>query len=361
MDFFKKYLAMIGQSFYDLILIDVFIDNHEIKGKFKCVCGNEIIQNPNVIIKGDTKSCGCKQKSDRQKQRGQLIGKVFHYLMILDVIPGSKGKASFCKCQCRCGNIKLIRTNAILRETTKSCGCWRLEVSRRKGKDHNSFNHNISDEHRYLRDVKKRVSKEYNFFRNAVKKRDCYKCRICGSPYCLRVHHLESYAKNEGLRYDANNGIVLCETCHNIFHYLFNQFNNTKKQYEHFEGMYYTLGLTYLKTLYLNKQRPESFWYQFYNLSSKLLKTTNILNYDPLEQIRLLIDVVFDKISAVVIDYQTVKYDQITREFKYLYKTIPYYDFLSLNNNFNCYNFSYKNIELQNKIDYINNFDYYEQ
>jgi 5-methylcytosine-specific restriction endonuclease McrA len=50
-----------------------------------------------------------------------------------------------------------------------------------------------------------------------VKHRDG-KCVNCGSKKELNAHHVESYAKNESLRFDVNNGITLCRACHIDYH-----------------------------------------------------------------------------------------------------------------------------------------------
>jgi hypothetical protein len=48
----------------------------------------------------------------------------------------------------------------------------------------------------------------------------CQKCSFSGRSgnRILNAHHIESYTKNESLRYDLENGICLCNRCHTIFH-----------------------------------------------------------------------------------------------------------------------------------------------
>lgn len=47
-----------------------------------------------------------------------------------------------------------------------------------------------------------------------VKKRDGYECKICGSTHRLHAHHIIPRKKAESLKYDLNNGITLCNSCH---------------------------------------------------------------------------------------------------------------------------------------------------
>ena len=81
---------------------------------------------------------------------------------------------------------------------------------------------------------KRKFDLESKYWAVQVKKRDNYTCQKCNnkpSNY-LVSHHLYSYIKYKSLRYDINNGITLCQNCHQVFHEKFGFFNNTKKQYE---------------------------------------------------------------------------------------------------------------------------------
>jgi len=51
-------------------------------------------------------------------------------------------------------------------------------------------------------------------WRKEVKKRDGQKCRKCGDNENLHVHHIKSFSKYPKLRFDLNNGMILCLKCH---------------------------------------------------------------------------------------------------------------------------------------------------
>lgn len=63
----------------------------------------------------------------------------------------------------------------------------------------------------------KRPSKDpkYTEWRKKVIKRDKHKCQM---PNCKKmgrdVHHILRWADSPSLRYEPNNGILLCKTCH---------------------------------------------------------------------------------------------------------------------------------------------------
>jgi hypothetical protein len=50
-----------------------------------------------------------------------------------------------------------------------------------------------------------------------VKERD-KKCIHCGSDQDLHAHHIKQYKDHPELRYDVNNGITMCQTCHINYH-----------------------------------------------------------------------------------------------------------------------------------------------
>lgn len=69
----------------------------------------------------------------------------------------------------------------------------------------------------------------------AVKKRDNYTCRVCGvRNVYLHSHHQNSFDWCIEQRFDINNGVTLCQTCHDRYHIIFGLGKNTKLQFEEF-------------------------------------------------------------------------------------------------------------------------------
>jgi predicted DNA-binding protein YlxM (UPF0122 family) len=63
------------------------------------------------------------------------------------------------------------------------------------------------------------------YWKNSVKRRDGFRCQMCGvdglveCPHCgtkpsLHVHHIKSWIHHPELRLDISNGVTLCEKCH---------------------------------------------------------------------------------------------------------------------------------------------------
>lgn len=47
-----------------------------------------------------------------------------------------------------------------------------------------------------------------------VKERDGWKCTKCGSQKNLHAHHIVPWKEKKELRFDVNNGITVCNSCH---------------------------------------------------------------------------------------------------------------------------------------------------
>lgn len=64
-----------------------------------------------------------------------------------------------------------------------------------------------------------RNNKEYREWRKKVFERDKYTCNNCNTiGGILNAHHIKKYKNFPKLRYEVNNGITLCESCHRLEH-----------------------------------------------------------------------------------------------------------------------------------------------
>lgn len=70
-----------------------------------------------------------------------------------------------------------------------------------------------------------RNSPEYTDWRNKVINRDRV-CKICGGDKHLHAHHIYSYHANPELRIDVDNGITLCQFCHDKYHSYYGKKSN---------------------------------------------------------------------------------------------------------------------------------------
>lgn len=86
---------------------------------------------------------------------------------------------------------------------------------------------------------------QYDEWRNAIYRRDDYTCQCCGarskkdSPVSLNAHHINNFSTNYELRFNIDNGITLCDSCHSMdnegsFHRLYGTRNNTREQLDEY-------------------------------------------------------------------------------------------------------------------------------
>ncbi|BDH60132.1 hypothetical protein MTP04_02620 [Lysinibacillus sp. PLM2] len=95
-----------------------------------------------------------------------------------------------------------------------------------RGENHPNWNPELTDTER----IKERKSFEDTQWRLSIYRRDRFKCQKCGSNKHLNAHHVLNHKTHKELRYDVNNGVTLCETCHIEFHKTYGYFDNTREQ-----------------------------------------------------------------------------------------------------------------------------------
>ena len=84
-----------------------------------------------------------------------------------------------------------------------------------------------------------RRSKEYRHWRVKVIRRD-KKCVICGSIKNRQAHHMNHATYFSDERFDPENGITLCASCHQQFHNNFKQNTRqkcTKEDFKNFKDL----------------------------------------------------------------------------------------------------------------------------
>ena len=195
-----------GMRFHKLIAIDY--DTKQKKWDCLCDCGKKTLVAPSALIRGRTKSCGCLAGGGNIED---LTGSVFGRLTVI----GYNG-SGFRECLCSCGNTVSVRASLLKSGQTRSCGCLKSELHQKMMNSANNpmYNGKLTNKDR----IRKRLSPQYNIWRNAVMSRDGYRCDNCGIDQYLVVHHIFSYKHYPNDRYNTDNGITLCRTCHNNFH-----------------------------------------------------------------------------------------------------------------------------------------------
>lgn len=84
------------------------------------------------------------------------------------------------------------------------------------------FNHSIYH-HNWKGGVYETIAKirncpDYRHWKKSILKRDNYTCQLCGSIKFIHVHHIMEFSKYPNDRFNIDNGIALCRTCHIQIH-----------------------------------------------------------------------------------------------------------------------------------------------
>lgn len=149
-------LNLIGQKFGKLTVISRAENSKSNKTRWNCVCdcGNTSIPTGSALKNGKSSSCGCNQRvaaSNVLKKRfDDITGKKFNRLLVLNRIE-NKNKKPWFLCKCDCGNLKEIAAQRLRSGTTKSCGCYKLEIKVKQ-----LTKHGLSRTKEYLRQKARR-------------------------------------------------------------------------------------------------------------------------------------------------------------------------------------------------------------
>lgn len=236
--------TFIGKKFGKLEIVELGSKHKYI---CKCDCGNTKEFNMYNVVKGKSKSCGCSKKNSKTPL--DLTGNSYGRL---NVLKKSKKTGSNYKkywlCKCDCGVIVEVEQSQLRRGKTKSCGCLNRELSSKRMSGENNpmygvrgekcpnWNPNLTTEERIIN----RDTVENYHFKESVAKRDKRTCQCCGikstskHKVSMHVHHIFNYTEYKELRYDVNNGIMLCKPCHVSFHKKYGYMNNNKHQLDEF-------------------------------------------------------------------------------------------------------------------------------
>lgn len=218
---------LIGQRFGKLVAIrrtDKKRYTHFI-WECKCDCGNICYVDGCNLNGGHTLSCGClRVERLTEVVIKDLTRQKFGRLTVLKKTDERRGGAVVWKCQCDCGNICYVSCDCLTMGHTQSCGCLQREHARELGKQQvgensPSYNPNLTDEERAFH----RSDLNNKQWSKGVKTKAKHTCDCCGyvgyeNDGYMRSHHLNNFKNNPNLRYDLNNGVCLCESCHNKFH-----------------------------------------------------------------------------------------------------------------------------------------------
>lgn len=104
------------------------------------------------------------------------------------------------------------------------------------GERNGMWNSELTEEERERYKRHARRYPGYKDFRKSVYERDKYTCQVCSDDTGgnLVVHHLNGFHWDVNGRTDINNGVTLCNDCHNEFHRIYGRRDNNFFQFSQF-------------------------------------------------------------------------------------------------------------------------------
>lgn len=133
----SKMIDITGQKFNRLTVIERAENSPQGRARWlcECECGKRKIIMGSQLRNGSVKSCGCLQKEKAadimqkvqkigsQKRLNDLTGQTFGYLTVIERDTSIEKNRPYYRCKCKCGNIKTVFGQFLVRGDTKSCGC----------------------------------------------------------------------------------------------------------------------------------------------------------------------------------------------------------------------------------------------
>jgi hypothetical protein len=175
----------------------------------KCECGNKVAVQGTHLRSGNTVSCGCwKSEYSARINPFEVIEMVGHRQGRLVVVKRAKksvkkGEARWI-CRCDCGTVFEVVGSNLRNGCTRSCGCIQHEMC---GENSPTWRGGVSFEP---------YDAQFNDrFKERVRKRDHYACRLCGisteeNGQAMDVHHIDYDKLNSVM----SNCVSLCRSCH---------------------------------------------------------------------------------------------------------------------------------------------------
>lgn len=224
----SRRLNLVGQSFGRLT-VTAFAGKKKGRPSWacSCSCGGTIEARGDMLRAGATWCCGCEHRAPTGPSPVLVNheGRRFGMLTVIerDTIRSRPG-IQYWRCMCDCGNGTVVYAGQLAGGKTKSCGCLR----RRRGAASPIYDAEMPDGERRRR----RWNAALREWRTSVFHRDNYRCRACGGGGYLQAHHIEAWAHAIALRFDVDNGVTLCRSCHAAFHSAYGSGSNMRKQYD---------------------------------------------------------------------------------------------------------------------------------
>lgn len=211
--------SKVGKVYGDLVVLEDYLPNRRVR--VKCKCGKIVLKDKEQLTAGVTKTCGLELCKARVKN---LTGKIFGHLTAQQLVKIQGRPHSYWNCLCVCGNQKTVRANILLKGTTTSCGCKQYsERPKFKTLDEVGSTHVFGQYKRQAKSRGLSFDLTFEEFLPFLKK-NCYYCGIGPSnkwnPNRANEKELYHYTgvdrKDSKFGYSLENCVPCCGKCNTV-------------------------------------------------------------------------------------------------------------------------------------------------
>lgn len=216
-----------GKTFNDLTATSYsHCKNKKHYWNFVCKCGREVIKRRDQVLNGKFKHCG-EHKSNRWISLEDITGNRYNRLVAIKKLENNKHNQIVWLFKCDCGNEIETEKNVVIRNITKSCGCYQKDKIREIGyKNQKEFG--LSAYNQLFGSYKKSAkNRNYCFELNNEQferliKDNCYYCgeipkQIKKSPTSTHTYVYNGIDRiNNDIGYVLENCITSCGKCNKM-------------------------------------------------------------------------------------------------------------------------------------------------
>jgi hypothetical protein len=123
----------VGERFGRLVVIYRVPGSNPIKYHCKCDCGKEVDIVKYGLLKGDTRSCGCLKSELLRKRASKDLVGKRFGRLTVLSKAGMYNGQQKWLCKCDCGNTTEVITSYLTTGDTKSCGCYKIDKVTKHG------------------------------------------------------------------------------------------------------------------------------------------------------------------------------------------------------------------------------------
>lgn len=165
----------------------------------QCDCGNTVGVVAGSLNSGNTRSCGCLKDEWENPNASQYEGKRFGRLVVLERAANTKNGQTRWLCACDCGGTTISTQYDLAGGYTKSCGCYKRDLTIARNTTHSLSQHPL---YQVWRGMKKRCQNPNNSGYQYYGARGIYVCEEWDNDFMAFYEFVMDLGWEHGLTID---------------------------------------------------------------------------------------------------------------------------------------------------------------